>query len=123
MFDSVVATIPLTAPEMKEKILHATLFTDLNTGEVRLTYFSEPSAYDLVMKIRMNNLLSVDVAYVDLAKDASSSSVEATSLLSKYMDHVATCEGVDFLSDSYRSSSAEHDVIFTDEEWATLKNL
>lgn len=49
---------------------------------------------------------------------------EAKSLLSKYIDHVASCEGVDFLSDVYRSRSAEcGDVTFTDEEWAALKNL
>lgn len=44
-------------------------------------------------------------------------------LLSKYIDHVAACEGVTFIADHHRRDSERRGgVVFTDEEWEALKS-
>lgn len=44
------------------------------------------------------------------------------ALLDKYIEHVAVCEGVDFLANHHRGSR-EDSPVFTDAEWNALKNV
>lgn len=45
------------------------------------------------------------------------------ALLCKYIDHVGSCEGIDFITDDRRRDSGEHNVTFTDDEWHLLQEL
>lgn len=49
--------------------------------------------------------------------------VDYRELLSKYINHVALCEGTAFMADFYRARTEHEGQLFTDQEWAELQTI
>lgn len=46
--------------------------------------------------------------------------IDYKELLRKYIDHVGSCGGDQFLNDYHRDTSTEDGIVFSDEEWTEL---
>lgn len=85
MFKQINADVPLVLPGIKGCI-HADLDIETDTGNVMLRFEDEPFAYRLLMQIRYNNLLTLDLAMKYINDDPEQENKELTELEQAMVD-------------------------------------